>query len=403
MAARSARDPGRPVDLMAMTTTRRTVLGLLGLLGAAPLAAGGALAPAGPAAAAGEPDVRELDRLVADLAAKDEFSGGLLLTRRGRTVLARSYGTADRARRVPIGPDTRFALASVTKLFTAVAVAQLAQRGMVAYGERIGAYVPGLAPAVAAGVTVHHLLTHTSGLGDYHDTPGFWARAAGWTSAEQVMDGITEIIRPAVPAFAPGAGNQYSNAGYHLLGVLVAQVSGRSYHDYVREHVLRPAGMRDSDFLTRPQRLADPSVARPYTTLPSGERVDNIENTLFIGTPAGDAYATCADLDRFGRALTGARLLDPVFSELTLAGKVPLPPPPPAPGLPPAPPALQAYGPIAALLNGVWAVGHGGGSPGASTSLETFPQRDWAVTVLSNYDAGTVLPIVRRSRLLITA
>jgi CubicO group peptidase (beta-lactamase class C family) len=167
----------------------------------------------------------------------------------------------------------------------------------------------GAAPLAASG----HLLTHTSGLGDHMQMPGFWETAATWTSPEQVMDGTTAIIRQEQLAFPPGAGKQYSNSGYHLLGAIVAQASGQSYYDYVRERIFAAAGMSGTDFYTKPQRLADQRIARPYVKLPSGERVDDIDHTLFIGTPAGDAYATAADMDRFAQALLGEKLLSPAF------------------------------------------------------------------------------------------
>jgi CubicO group peptidase (beta-lactamase class C family) len=400
-----------------MSSTRRSILGLMG---AAPLAASGVLAAGGPAYADtgssrlgkvldGLKPGGALDQFVAAQAAGDEFSGSLLLTYRGRAVLARSYGLADKQQAVPNGPNTRFALASVTKLFTAVAIAQLAQRGKVAYDGKLGDYLSGFPAEIADAVTIHHLLTHTSGLGDHMQIPGFWETAATWTSPEQVMDGTTAIIRQEQLAFRPGASNQYSNSGYHLLGAIVAQASGQSYYDYVRERIFAAAGMSGTDFYTRPQRLADRRIARPYVKLPSGERVDNIGHTLFIGTPAGDAYATAADIDRFAQALLGEKLLSPAFTHITLSAKVPLGPPmappgspPPQGGTPPLPQAtFQCHGPIGVLINNQWTLTFGGGSPGASTSIDMYPDSGWVVVVLSNYDMGTVQPIAGMARKLI--
>jgi CubicO group peptidase (beta-lactamase class C family) len=347
-----------------------------------------------------------LDRLAADLAAKDEFSGSLLLTHRGRTVLTRSYGMANKQLSIPNGPDTVFTLASVTKLFTAVSLAQLVQRGAVAYHDKLGSHIDGFPADIADQVTVHHLLTHTSGLGDHMRMPGFWEAAATWTSAEEVMDGTTAFIRRSELAFAPGAGMAYSNSGYHLLGAIVAKASGQSYYDYVREHVFRPAGMSRSDFYTTPQWRDDRRIARPYKKSPSGERVDDIGGRIFIGTPAGDAFSTCADLDRFAHALLDDDLLNPAHTRLTLSGKVPLSPPPRSPeppstgAIPQA--AFQCYGPIAILIENQWSFGHGGGSPGASTEVQMYSDSDWVSVILSNYDMGTVLPIASLARTLIT-
>ncbi|GAB2909309.1 serine hydrolase domain-containing protein [Streptomyces mayteni] len=403
-----------------MTTTRRAVLGALGVSFAATGAtlAGTGTARAGSAEAARAtsgrvpPELRPGGAFDAFLAAEAEqgrFSGSVLLTHHGRQVLARSHGMADRDRSLPNGPDTLFSLASVTKLFTAVAVTQLAQRGEVRYQATVGTYLDGFPAEVADQVTVHHLLTHTSGLGDTFRMPGFQEESATWDSVAEVMAGFGRFVRADRPAFPPGAGFAYSNTGYHVLGEIVAAVAGRPYHDHVREHVFRAAGMTDSDFYTRTQWRDDRRIAHPYAVTETGEREDVIEQRLFVGTPAGDAFASCAGLDRFARALTGGQLLDPAFVGITLGGKVPPAAPRGAPGNGggegPRRTLFQAYGPMVALERGQWAVGHTGGSRGIATSVELFPDTGWVAVVLANYDTPQgVLPAVPdRARELILA
>ncbi|MEO6087425.1 MAG: serine hydrolase domain-containing protein [Umezawaea sp.] len=389
-----------------MTTTRRSVLGLLGASGIALATAGATRAGTGSAIPDALRPGGEFDRFVKEKADKDEFSGSVLLTHRGRTVLARSYGTANEQR--ANGPDTLFALASVTKPFTAVAVAQLAQAGKIAYNGKLGAYLSGFPASIADTVTVHHLLTHTSGLGDHFALRGYLEAALAWTSAEQVMDGTTDYIRRSELLFQPGAGSRYSNSGYHVLGAIVAQVTGRSYYDYVREHVFRAAGMTDSDFHARPRWHTDPRIAHPYATQPSGGRLDLIDKRLFIGTPAGDAFSTCADMARFARALQGEKLLNPAFTHITLSGKVPQPPPTvaPAPGSPQAGTkvAFQCYGPLTLLVDDQWVTGHSGGAPGTSTDFQMYPDSQWVSVILSNYDYGMGVPppVMVKARELIT-
>ncbi|MEV4313381.1 serine hydrolase domain-containing protein [Actinocrispum sp. NPDC049592] len=388
-----------------MTTTRRSVLGLIGASGAA-LVTGGA-AQATPARV--PDDLRPggaFDRYVKEQADKDAFSGSLLLTYRGRTVLARSYGKANDT--APNGPDTLFAMASVTKMFTAVAIAQLVQAGKLAYNGKLGAYLTGFPAAMADAVTIHQLLTHSSGLGDPFTWPDYMATALTWTSPEQVMDNTTDFIRRSSLAFTPGAGFQYSNAGYHVLGAIVAAVSGQTYYDYIREHVFRPAGMTSSDFHTRPQWHTDPRIAHPYATQPSGGRADSIDQRLYIGTPAGDAFSTCADMTRFACALQGEKLLNRAFTHVTLTGKTPLSPPtaPPNQPPPPKPPlGFQCYGPMTVLANNQWVTGHSGGAPGTSTDFQMYPDSDWVSVFLSNidYGHGVVPAIPGKIRDLITA
>ncbi|WP_460491286.1 serine hydrolase domain-containing protein [Dactylosporangium cerinum] len=309
----------------------------LGLLGAVPLAAGGVLATAGPAHADAPADLRPggaFDRFVARLAAEDAFSGTVLLLHRGRRVLARSYGMANKERSIANGPDTAFALGSITKLFTAVAVVQLVQQGKVSFHGTLGTYLDGFPPDVAGTVTVHHLLTHTSGMGDYMQSPGFWAQAPTWKSIEQAWDGIMAFVRGGALAFPPGAGHAYSNSAYQALGAIVAKVSGRSYYDYVREHIFRPAGMTGSDFFTVPQWRDDRRIARPYSSQQSAARVDALDRHIFVGSPAGNSFSTAGDLARFTAALLGDELLSPAYTRLALGPKVPIAPPPPRRGCP---------------------------------------------------------------------
>ena len=356
------------------------------------------------ASAATPADVRAFDRFVKEQADKDAFSGSLLLVHRGRPVLARSYGRANDA--APNGPDTLFAMASITKLFTAVAIAQLAQARKISYESTLGTYVSGFPAEIADTVKVHHLLTHTSGLGDTFTMPGYMEEALTWTDVDEVMNGTTDYIRRSSLAFAPGAGSRYSNAGYHVLGAIVAQVSGKTYYDYVREHVLRPAGMTTTDFCTRPQWHSDPRIAHPYAKQPSGERADTIDERLYVGTPAGDAFTTCAEMARFARALQGSKLLDRVFTGITLGGKVPPPRPQGPQGPPPTVPpiAFQCYGPVTLLVNNQWVTGHGGGNRGTSTDFQMYPDSEWVTVILSNYDYDGGPPaVVMKAREIVTA
>jgi CubicO group peptidase (beta-lactamase class C family) len=277
----------------------------------------------------------------------------------------------------------------------------------VSYRERLGTYLDGF-PAAIANVTVHHLLTHTSGLGDYHGMPGYFEDVATWTTPEQTMAGTTDYIRRSELSFAPGAGWSYSNSGFHLLGEIVAKASGMSYYDYVRQHVFAAAGMGGADFVTKSRWRTDRRVAHPYHRDERGRWVDAIEEFGYIGTPAGEAFATCADLDRFARYLFQDRFLEHARTQLVLSGKVLMPEPTPPPGQ--SPPQggtpvrenYQCYGPMGILLGDQWNFGHNGGNPaGIATAVEFYPETDWVVVVLCNTADAAVGPIVTRTRNLI--
>jgi CubicO group peptidase (beta-lactamase class C family) len=371
---------------------------VLGLLGAAPLAAGGLAAAAGDASAMSgrvPADLRPggaFDRYVKERADQDEFSGTVLLTHRGRTVLSRSYGMADKARSIPNGPDTIFALASVNKLFTGVAVAQLAERGSVAYQGKLGTYLDGFPPEVAQTVTVHHLLTHTSGIGREANSPEPPPGSAEWDTIEEAWAGTLAYLRGLPPGFPPGTRYRYSNDGYFLLKAIVAEVSGQSFHDYLDDHVFAPAGMTSTGVYTREQQLTDPRIAHAYSLDAAGERVDITAEQL-IWQAAGDPYSTAPDLVRFAAAMQDGTLLGSAYTHVTVSPKLPLGP---------GGATFATYAPIARLLGEQWILGHNGGGQGIANNVDWFPGSGWIAVIVGNYDfPGASEPIVSLARQLI--
>ncbi|WP_049571793.1 serine hydrolase domain-containing protein [Streptomyces sp. SBT349] len=374
-------------------TSRRSVLGLIG---AAPLAAGGVAGASAPAARVPR-ELRpggELDRYLTELAEEGTFTGSVLLTHRGDTVLARSHGMANRDAGIANAPDTIFHLGSGTKLFTAVAVAQLARRGALRFQDPIGRYADGFPPEIAETVTVHHLLTHSAGMGNFQQSAEYQDQAPTWETHDEMMNGILDIVRATRLDYAPGAGQRYSNSGYVTLGAVLAGAAERNYFAYIREHVFQAADMTTADFSSKHEWRTNPLFARPYThqDTESEEPVDAIERHDSTGTPAGGSFASCRDLDRFCQALRSGDLLDPASVSLVLTPKAPLLRPPPQE--PPTRPtaegaeAFYTYGASTYVAGDRWAVERGGDSPGVSVGFTVFqPDNDWVLVSLSNVDA----------------
>jgi len=380
--------------------SRRSVLGMLGAVPATMLVASGTGAADGSRT---PDDLRPggaYDRFVAQLAAQDRFSGTVLVSHRGKTVLSRSYGMADKQLSTPNQADTIFALASASKPFTALAILQLAQRGDINFYDTLGTHLDGFPAAIADTVTVHHLLTHTSGMGDLLTNQEFLAKAGTWTSADEVMTELMNIIRKEPLKFAPGAGNQYSNNGYDTLGAIVAAVSGQSFYDYVRTHVFAPAGMTRTDFYTRPQWLTDQRIAHPYTLDASGQRVDALRtgqgaSRMFIGTGGGNAFSTAPDLVRFACALRDGKLLNPAYIELYMSAKLPMRQ---RGAADPAVRTFMAYGATAPIVNNHRLLTHGGGAAGESTNWTIYRDQDWCGVILSNYDQIDLTAMINQER-----
>ncbi|MFD2763501.1 serine hydrolase domain-containing protein [Micromonospora eburnea] len=382
---------------MTRPMARRTVLGALG---AASLAGTALVAAPGAANAARPKDLRPggaYDRFVAGRAAQDMFSGTVLIAHHGQPVLVRAYGMANKDQSIPNRPDTVFWLASITKTFTALAIAQLVEQGKMAFHDTLGTHLDGFATEVAGTVTVHQLLTHTSGVGR-PAVGGGTPPGLDWNSFDEVMDGTLALIRQAPLQFTPGTRYAYSNDGFFVLGAIVAKVTGQSYFDYIRQHVFSPAGMAHTDFYGRPQVLANNAIARPYSTQRDGTRGDFATSPYapFSTGPAGGAYSTLSDLLAFARALTAGKLLNPAFVDLITSGKHALPP-----SEPPAQVEFYGYGYLNTILNNRRIVGHSGSGPGAANRLDIYPDLNWASIVLSNYDT-TINPIIQLERDLIT-
>jgi len=173
------------------------------------------------------------------------FSGAVLVVSGDKTLLRNGYGWADEKRRIPIVAETVFDIGSITKVFTAVAVMQLEEKGKLSTSDPITKYFPNV-PADKSVITLHHLLTHSSGLAheDFYDesTP----------EIREILKDREKYIQRILSfplAFEPGTKRLYSNSGFSFLAAIVEKISGQSYEQYVDEHVLRPAGMSNTGYV----------------------------------------------------------------------------------------------------------------------------------------------------------
>ncbi|WP_231956887.1 MULTISPECIES: serine hydrolase [unclassified Actinoplanes] len=386
-----------------------TGVGRRRLLGWGGLAAAGAVTGGPPTRAGADrlpPDTLPggaYDRYVARLAAQGRFSGVVMLSHRGRTVLSRAYGMADRERGIRIRESTAFTLSSAGKPFNAIAVLQLAQQGRLRLTDTVGDHLDGFDRDVARTVTIHHLLSGTSGLSipdedvqrifrsraEVHEYQLRWARQSRLVGIPGQQDREHVGAETVIPA------------------LIVETVSGMSYWDYVEQHVFRRCGMTGSAFFTRPQWLTDPRLAHPYMTMADGSRLDAVRH-LDRGSPLGylrdrnpgrafiDAigdggFATAPDLIRFAHALRDGTLLDRPWADVLTAPKIPL-----------GPGAFGTYGPPAAITGGQWAVQRAGGNPGVCANWSIYPDTGWAGVILANRDDVPLPEMIGQETLAVT-
>ena len=210
---------------------------------------------------------------------------------------------------VPNKIDTKFNLGSMNKMFTAIAIAQLVEAGKLSFQDSLAKVLPEYPNRQSAEkITIHHLLTHTSGLGDFFDNPEF-------RPFRQKYQNPTDYFRLFADKplrFEPGARFGYSNAGFVVLGAIVEKVSGENYFDYIREHIYKPAGMTNSDSYELTEVV--PNLAVGYGRFeddPMGidPRRSNIAFLPWKGSPAGGGYSTAPDLLKFAQALRENKLV----------------------------------------------------------------------------------------------
>jgi CubicO group peptidase (beta-lactamase class C family) len=250
------------------------------------------------------------------LAAQD-YSGVVLAKRGNAVVYEAATGLATQRWGIPNTIDTRFDTASITKLFTSVAVLQQVGKGNLDLETSIHHYVDLEGTTIGTDVTLLHLLTHTSGIADdadeeagekYEDlfvsTPNY--------SIVETRDFLPQFARKE-PLNPPGVECRYCNVGYILAGLALEKVTGVPYRQYVFDEVFTRAGMNDSGFYDR--RDAAPRVAEGWDRDASGNWLSNIYSYPPIGSPDGGAHVTAPDLVRFIQAVRNGELLDKEHTE----------------------------------------------------------------------------------------
>ena len=261
-----------------------------------------------------QPTADRVDSMMSAYAG-DGPGAALLVVRDGEALLRRGYGLADLERRVAVTPATNFRLASVSKQFTAAAIGLLAGDGALSLDDPVRKWLPSL-PAAADGITLHHLLTHTSGLIDYEDVMP--ERVEGQLHDADVLRLLEKQDRLY---FAPGSGYRYSNSGYALLALVVGRASGRDFATFLRERIFLPLGMADTvafeDGVSTVARRA-----YGYSDVDGAwTRTDQSSTSAVLGD--GGIYSSIDDLAKWDAALRDDRLLPEALRRLAFTAHTP--------------------------------------------------------------------------------
>ena len=356
------------------------------------------------------------DRYVAKLAAEGQFSGVVLLSHRGRTVLSRSYGLADREKGIANGESIAVSLSSAGIPLCAVAILQLAQQGKVQLSDPVGAHLTGFAKDIAEQVTIHHMFVGTSGLitPDDDDQRIF-------TSKDEVQQYYAQWTRQATLGFTPGTGlDNHSGATFMIPVQIVEAVTGQTYWDYVQDNIFGRCGMTGSAFYTRPQWLTDEHIAHNYMLQADGSWVDAVRNLdkssedpNQLGKNPGrsfidyDGFATAADLVRFAHGLSDGTVLARPYADLLTGAKMPLPPQvgngPMSPAdSAPADSSFAAYLMAVDIVNGQWQFERAGVNPGSVASWSIYPDTGWVGVILGNQDGSPLQDMTEQETKAVT-
>lgn len=299
----------------------------------------------------------ELDSIMRQFHKANVFNGTVLVAKEGKVVFNKGYGFADAASKKRNDVNTIFQIGSVTKQFTAAAIMKLQEEKKLSVNDYIAKYFPELEGGDS--ITIHHLLTHRSGLYNYTDDTAMWY---GQLSKEKLID----YINKRSVLFKPGARMQYNNTGYALLGYLIEKLSGKGYEQYIRDNFFKPLKMASSGFDFT--NLSSPHKATGYydngTTHLQARIVDST-----VSYAAGSIYSTTSDMLKWSVALLNQRIIKPAsWKIMTMTHS-----------------EKYGYGLVIDSVAGEKNIWHNGGLDGFVSTCYNLPKQKITIVVFSNY------------------
>ena len=323
----------------------------------------------------------KIDHLVSQYYDVGKFNGAVLVAQDGKVIYEAGYGYANMDWKIPNTPDTRFRVGSVTKQFTATIILKLVEQGKVSLDGKITDYIPHYPKQRGGQVTVHHLLTHTSGIPSYTGLPGFMEdRSRDPYDPDEFLEQFSELDLH----FEPGSEFRYSNSGYFLLGVIIEHVTGVPYAEALQEMVLAPLDLRNTGY-DHHKNILENRATGYSRTFDGYEVADYLDMSLPYA--AGSMYSTVRDLFKWDRLLyTDSVFEDPKTKELMFT------------------PNLSNYGYgwfIADFTIGdggrkVKLIQHGGGINGFNTGFWRLVDDQHTIVVMDNTQCGANLGGLRR-------
>jgi CubicO group peptidase (beta-lactamase class C family) len=315
---------------------------------------------------------QEITSYVAPLVETNNFAGVILIAERGEIRFAQGFGYASVEQRVPNKPGTRFQIASLSKPFTSAAILLLAQREAIDLNAPLARTLPGYPNGDK--LTIHHLLSHRSGIPNINDFPEYEERQLQPHSTAQLIS----YFKDKPLEFEPGAKYDYSNSNYNLLAHIIERASGQSYEEFLTREILEPLGLKETGHRAR---MSDIIVGLADGYAPEGplglQRAQYFDWTVKTGN--GSLYSSAVDLVHAVRGLHGDKLLNAQSRAALFTKHSP----------------NAGYGWFLTETNGKQIHHVNGRSPGWAAQLDHYVNEDVTVVVLSNTYNSVTTPVAR--------
>ncbi len=310
-----------------------------------------------------------IDSYVQNLADTKQFSGTVLVAHGRNLVLEKGYGIADYNAQIKNDISTKFRIASITKQCTAAAILRLQEKGMLSVQDTIAHFIPDFPHGDT--ITLHHLLTHSSGLVNYTSLEAYWQTATIEASPAQTIARFQHLPL----CFATGSQATYSNSGYVLLADIIERVTGKTFIQFLTDEFFEPLGMHDTGFASQKNISADFAIGY---RIEDGNAVLTQNVDMMQQSGAGFLYSTVRDLLIWHRALQSGRVLTPESLHCVET--------PHMPGLLWGSPIHFGYGVFVGKLLGARHIYHHGAIKGFMSTMSRFPDEDVCIILLSNIE-----------------
>lgn len=305
----------------------------------------------------------ELNNYMKALEEHKNFHGSVLVAKEGKILLNEGYGYSDFTQNTINKPETRFAIGSVTKQFVALGILKLSEEGLLNVEDNVSKYIPDLTHGEK--ITIHHLLTHTSGLKNYTEVPTFLEYDVENKDPMKML----EIIKDIELEFAPGEKFEYSNTNYLALGIIIENISGETFEDYLKD-IVTPLGMKDTGMIYGENKGAND--ATPYVGYLEVQEIDD-DAVLSQAFAAGSMYSTVEDLYRWDRAIKSGQVLNEETLEEMFKDHVAMP------GT-----GSYGYGWMIDNTENRKEIYHGGNTQGFTAYIGRLEDQDLTVIILTN-------------------